>query len=118
VERKWGRGPLSVPIAQIQTQLESFWSALPAVFGWLNSRRPVEDLAPVQIAAGSEVLGPRFGGLGSRARAVSPVMLVTYLENRIGKLTSAVNMQRSLWPHRGTTVSEWLAPNFSRTYLK
>lgn len=49
---------------------ESFWSALPAVFEWLNSRRPVESLAPVQIAAGTEVLRPRFGGLaqiGGRA---------------------------------------------------
>lgn len=49
---------------------ESFWSALPAVFEWLNSSQPVEQLAPVQVAAGSEVLRPRFGGLvqvGGRA---------------------------------------------------
>jgi predicted nucleotidyltransferase component of viral defense system len=55
---------------------ESFWSALPAVFEWLNSSRPVEHLAPVQVAAGSEVLRPRFGGLvqvGGRASVLELV---------------------------------------------
>lgn len=66
---------------------ESYWDALPAVFEWLNSRRPVEDLAPVQIAAGSEVLRPRFGGLvqvGGRASVLELVRFAAQSRQLVG----------------------------------
>ena len=37
--------------------------------------------------------------------------------NRIGRAVSAVNMQRALWPHRGTTVVMCLALQVAAVYL-
>lgn len=57
---------------------DSFWNALPEVFEWLNSRRPVRLLEPVRIAAGTEVLRPHFGGLGRVDGRASVLELVRF----------------------------------------
>jgi predicted nucleotidyltransferase component of viral defense system len=65
----------------------SFWEALPAVFEWLNSRALPERPAPVRIAAGAEVLQPRFGGLselGGRASALELIRFAAQNRQLVG----------------------------------
>lgn len=42
---------------------DTFWSELPAIFAWLESGAARPMLRPAPIAAGVEILRPRFGGL-------------------------------------------------------
>ena len=65
----------------------SFWDALPGVFEWLNSRAALQRPAPVAIAAGTEVLQPRFGGLsqlGGRASALELIRFAAQNRQLVG----------------------------------
>lgn len=57
---------------------DSFWDALPAVFEWLNSGAPMERPALIKMAAGTEVLHPRFGGLAQLGGRASALELIRF----------------------------------------
>jgi predicted nucleotidyltransferase component of viral defense system len=76
-----------------------FWDALPRVFEWLNSRMPAPTPVPVRMAAGEEVLQPKFGGLDQLGGRAAVLELIRFAaQNRQIVELDYINEQGSRRP--------------------